>query len=464
MHSSSSGNMDSLSIFSVPSTDYDLQGYKMVPFSKLSTSITPMKFSVQALEDYVDLNRSYFVIDLRLSTSGTNGIVADANSASDANNTKFTYAVNNLAHTIFKQINVRFNGTLMTEQTDTYPYSAYFQTLLNYSRDDGETLLAPQGWVNFLNVWPTLTSGADDISTLVGSRHNEDHLLKTLTTPFRGNAVVRLIMRPYLPAFHTGKIMVPGVEMNFELHFNSPDFYTFSTLTSGTGVKRYVTLREQDVDITLHLCRLSLNPDVYSSLEGERKLRKQVVKYPVVSDQIRTFSFNGATTVWTQDNLFLNRVPQRMIVGILDSTAFNGDKNYYPFAFQSKGVTSVRQFIDGEEYPYATLELTGNSALNDRLGYYRFMEAAGTVPKHREFMVKPDEWGHNKNCTLYMWNNVPSGDADSLKLNPKQTGNVRLEIKFRAALNANITILVWGEFESVIYIDHLGAVTYDITV
>ena len=196
--------------------------------------------------------------------------------------------------------------------------------------------------------------------------------------------------------------MVPGVEMNFELHFNSPDFYTFSTLTSGTGRKRYVTLREQDVDITLHLCRLSLNPDVYSTLEGERKLRKEVVKYPVVRDQIRTFTFNGATTVWMQDNLFLNRVPQRMIVGILDSTAFNGDKEKYPFAFQSKGVTTVRQFIEGEEYPYVTLELTGNTALN-----------------------------------------------------------VRLEIKFRAALNANITILVWGEFESVIYIDHLGAVTYD---
>ena len=166
--------MSRLDIFSVPSTDYNLQGYRMVPYHKLSSSITPMKFSVQQLEDYVDLNRSYFVIDLRLSTSGQNGIVADANSASDANNTKFTYAVNNLAHTIFKQINVRFNGTLMTEQTDTYPYSAFLQTLLNYNRDDGETLLAPQGWVNFLNVWPTLTSGGgDDISTLVGSRHNE---------------------------------------------------------------------------------------------------------------------------------------------------------------------------------------------------------------------------------------------------------------------------------------------------
>ena len=327
----------------------------MVPYHKLGSSITPMKFSVQQLDDYTGVNRSFFVIDLQLSMAGANGIVADANSGSDN--------VNNLAHTIFKQINVRFNGTLMTEQTNTYAYSAYLQTLLNYSQDDGETLLAPQGWVNFLNVAPTLTSGADDISTTAGYLHNNDNLLKTLTIPFRGNAVVRLIMRPYLHVFHMGKIMVPGVEMNFELHFNSPDFYTWATRNDGT--KQYVQLREKDEDDTFHLCRLSLNPDVYTSLEGERKLRKEVVKYPVVRDQIRTFIFNGATTTWMEHNLFLGRVPQRMIVGILDCKAFNGTKEKYPFSFQSKGVTSMRQFIEREEYPYVTLEFAGNNTLKE---------------------------------------------------------------------------------------------------
>ena len=168
--------MSSLDIFSVPSTDYNLRGYRMVLRHKLSSSITPMKFSVQQLEDYVDLNRSYFVIDLRLYSSATNGIVADHNAASDADDTKFVYAVNNLAHSIFKQINLRFNGTLMTEQTDTYAYSAYLQTLLNYHRDDGETLLQPQGWVNFLNVTASLAAGGanDDISTTAGYLDNNN--------------------------------------------------------------------------------------------------------------------------------------------------------------------------------------------------------------------------------------------------------------------------------------------------
>ena len=82
--------------------------------------------------------------------------------------------------------------------------------------------------------------------------------------------------------------------------------------------------------------------------------------------------------------------------------------------------------------------------------YRRFLEAAGAVGKHRDFMVKPDEWGQDKKCTLFMLNNVPSGDADGPLLNPKHTGGVRLEITFREALNANVTILVRGEFESVI--------------
>ena len=73
-----------------------------------------MKFSVPALDDYTDLNHSFFVIALRLYSLATNGIVADAHADSDGNNTRFTYAVNNLAHTIFKQINLRLNVLIET--------------------------------------------------------------------------------------------------------------------------------------------------------------------------------------------------------------------------------------------------------------------------------------------------------------------------------------------------------------
>ena len=36
-------------------------------------------------------------------------------------------------------------------QTDTYHYKAYLETLLNNNREDGETVLNPQGWFNQLD-------------------------------------------------------------------------------------------------------------------------------------------------------------------------------------------------------------------------------------------------------------------------------------------------------------------------
>ena len=139
-------------------------------------------------------------MELKLNSTLTNGIVADANAASDANNTRFVYVTNNLGHTLFKQMNLRFNGTLMSEQTDMYPYNAFLETLLNYNRDEGETLLAPQGWVNYLNVTEHLTAGqaTDDICTTNGWGHGDATPLKTATVPFCNNNKSTLIVHPHL--------------------------------------------------------------------------------------------------------------------------------------------------------------------------------------------------------------------------------------------------------------------------
>jgi len=55
------------------------------------------------------------------------------------------WVTNNLAHTIIKQIDLQLNGTLISPQTDTYHYKAYIEDLLNFNREDGKTVLAPQG-------------------------------------------------------------------------------------------------------------------------------------------------------------------------------------------------------------------------------------------------------------------------------------------------------------------------------
>ena len=45
----------------------------------------------------------------------------------------------------------------MTEQSNAYHQKAYLATLQNYNRQEGDTTLADQGWVNELNVRDSLT-------------------------------------------------------------------------------------------------------------------------------------------------------------------------------------------------------------------------------------------------------------------------------------------------------------------
>ena len=58
---------------------------------------------------------------------------------------------------------------------------------------------------------------------------------------------------------------------------------------------------------------------------------------------------------------------------------------------------------------------------------------------------------------------MPSGKADDPQYrNRRQSGNVRLVIDFAAAVDHNITVLMWSAYENVYEINHLGGIKYNI--
>ena len=453
-----------MNLFTIPPIDYSLRKYKMTMYTPVSVGINPSEIVIPALDDYVDLNRSYFEFELRLNTAATNpGITADDDTKSTAGASKYIYQVNNLAHSILKNIGVKLNGHQLNNDSNLYPYQAFFQTLLNYDRTEGETLLAPQGWVNQLDVPPEMEAtggGDDDRPTTEGLKHTDAFALKTATTKFVENKKVTLQIRPYVPSFHTGKLLVPGVEIGLQLYFQNPNFFLFGTKQGGGGPKKYVTLTTDDIKITFHLCRVALNPSLYDSLATERAGDKKWVKYLTVGSQIRTYTFPDNTTRFEKSNIFPGKVLDRMIVGLVRSEAFNGELNFYPFSFQKFGITRIRQIIGGEETPYTTLELNGGDDARDFSGYHRMLQAMGKTFKGGASMIKPEEWGQGKNCTLFFWNNVASGDADSPNRNQMLAGDVKLEIEFNAAVNQNLTVVVFGEFEHVLEVDNHGGIVY----
>ena len=378
-HVRSEGTVNpALRIFKGPPTDISINAYRMVTIQPTTTGINPMEFIIPGLDDFVDLGRSYFTMELRLQKSTNANLVDDEK----------LWPVNNLAHSIIKQIDLQLNGTLISPQSDTYHYNAYLETLLNFDREDGKTVLGPQGWFNQVDFPPQWTATNTDKAgnhahwqALSDNQKGAFDAMVAEVAKYAAGVTHSLVFTPHLEVFHTGKLLVPGIEIKMKFHFNGPALFF-------NGVGLAGRLMEGDVKLRFHLCQLRLNDAIYQSLSSKRHNEGEVAAYPTVRSEIRTFSMQGNLVRFDIPNLFQNRIPDRLIVGLLDSRAFNGDVTRDPFCFQKFGLTSIKQIVKGEEYPYETLQLVRNDGTRDNLGYFRFLQASGAWCKKKGNMVQ----------------------------------------------------------------------------
>jgi hypothetical protein len=90
------------------------------------TGGAPIEFDVNATgEEYLDL--ANILLHVRAKMVKANG--EDLEAASTVG------PVNNFLHSLFSQVDVSLNGTLITSSTNTYANRAYIETLLSYGSD-----------------------------------------------------------------------------------------------------------------------------------------------------------------------------------------------------------------------------------------------------------------------------------------------------------------------------------------
>ena len=87
-------------LFTLPSTDTSVSEKRYVKYMPISTSLTPMEFTIPPLDTYVDLNMSSFVAQVRFEHPDETAI--DANSK--------VYSNPNLIHSMIKQFNMTWKG------------------------------------------------------------------------------------------------------------------------------------------------------------------------------------------------------------------------------------------------------------------------------------------------------------------------------------------------------------------
>ena len=117
-----------LDLFSVPPTQTSMEQGNWVEYHPLTTVTdgSPIEFDITGSgEDYIDFANTALYVKAKVTK--INGQDLDDDAA--------VGPVNLFLHSLFSQVDISLNGTLVTSSTNTYPYRAMLETLLSYGKD-----------------------------------------------------------------------------------------------------------------------------------------------------------------------------------------------------------------------------------------------------------------------------------------------------------------------------------------
>ena len=116
------------------------------------------------------------------------------------------------------------------------------------------------------------------------------------------------------------------------------------------------------VEITsasLLIRKVKISPSVY--LAHAKTLENGTAKYPIRRIICKTFTVPAGYLDASHEKLFSGQLPVRLIVGLVDNRAYNGDRERNPFNFQHFSLTEVGVYLDGQLHGLKPVKLNFTS-------------------------------------------------------------------------------------------------------
>lgn len=404
-------------IFTTPPTQTAVIGRTKIDFHNVAnlSEGAPIEFVIPATdEDYWDLNQHVLEVRCKIFKSD-GGVLADDDKVG---------FVNFPLQALFAQIDLHVNGELVTTSANTYPYRAYLEKILTYSTETLNCQFSSE-------LFAQDTAGS--MNALDGT--NEGLAERTVYTAKSKEVILRGSL--HIPLLMQERHLINQCSMKLTL---IPSNNKFHLMAAEDKYKVKVT------SARFELMKLKMNPDVIN--EHNMRLIKQNAIYPIRHGEIKTFSIPAGSMQVTKESLFHGKIPRRLIIGLVSSSAFSGNVKENPFNFQHFNLSSICCFSEGIRKP--------NRALTPDFENGHYVESFqslftgnGMTNDDRSLCINIDEFA--KGYTLFVIQLSP-GEPDSANYDLIQRGAIRLEMKFKVALPATATAIVYAEYEGQIEI------------
>ena len=420
-----------LDLFALPPTQTAVQDGLWVEYHPLATLAAgaPIEFAVSgATADYIDLSNTYLYVKAKvLRQDGTNP-PADAVFA----------PVNYWLHSLFSQVDVLLNNTLVTPSENTYPYRAYIESTLNYGREAKTTHLTSALY------YQDTASQMNSLNADNNAGFRERHARAV------AGRDVDMIGRLHCDIFHQERYLLNNVDIKIRL---IPSKNTFNIMAAADNFKSIIS------HASMFVRKVRLNPAV--TLSHAKALERGTAKYPLKRVVVKTFSIPRGNVSVVQDNLFLSQTPNRLVIGLVDSAAFNGESTSNPFNFQTLGLSFLSLYLDGKQVPSKPLQpnfVTGQYVRS----FFNLMVSSGLANQDAGSNISRQDFAGG--FALYSMDLTPSLIDDNQLFELVKSGALRMELKFDAPLAQSVTVVVWAEMDSVLEIDRARQVLTDFSL
>ena len=417
-----------LDLFSVPPTQTSVESGVWVEYHPLATlSGGPIEFAISGSgEEYVDLSQVYLHVKAKI-TRG-DGTDLQANEP--------VGPVNLWLHSLFSQVDVSWNDVLVSPSQNTYPYRALLETLLSYGNETKYSRLTA-------SMFYKDTAGHMNVTN--NNNNTGLHRRKTAT---QLSQTVDMVGKLHTDVTQQNRYLLNGVDVKVRLVRSKN---SFSLMGHGGNLTFKSVVRHA----SLFVRKCKLNPAVM--VAHAKALQSGTAKYPISRVSVSAFSIPQGNLAAVQSNLFLNQLPKRVIVGLVNSAAFNGNYNLNPFNFQHYDLNFLALYVGGVQVNAKPLTPDYQNQHYAR-SFFSVFSGTGIATADSGNGISYSDYP-NGYC-LYGFD-LTSNLHDGQQL--IRTGSLRLELKFSNALPNSVHVVVYSEQDSLIELTRNREVLLDVS-
>jgi hypothetical protein len=333
------------------------------------------------------------------------------------------FPVNNIFHSIMESVEVFIEDQPITKSDKHYPYISYIQSLSNYGDHELHTNFQLCGW------------SKDTHGKMEQLDKAQNKALELRKDSFHGTTSLKgeFIGKLFSPLFMQNRVLPPQVGFRILIRKSNDAF----ALMHEKGEFQIKIL-----NAVLMVQKVSVNATLkesYNRLMDEDEPSQYYLPTPAVN----YYTIESGATQFMRDDLFLGRLPRKVVIMMVDTAAYHGNAEKNPFNFHHFKVSEIGLYKDGMPYPYPATKMDFDNHVYSE-AYHNLMKANRTAYTNKAITIDMADFANG--YSIFSFDMSPDqlgsiSPASLLKIN----SNIRLEMKFKEALPKNVTLLVYYE-------------------